>query len=544
MEWNNRKQDLPNTIRGCFTFCCSLIGIYLLIGLLLSTTGCAEQQPVTVDKIPNIPRSTLPFKRGIGYWPTNYGDTFQQQVFSILKRGAQIACIQLDDWQDPDENRRKHDIIAAWLNRARKEGLQTYIAVEPFNGDRSAVRLPKGWKGAAPNVGDRQWQALFQSYILDLVNRYRPDYLNMAVEANMYYRHHPEDWENFRSFFYNLYREVKAVSPTTRVFSSYQYEVLRGAFAGQTFASQWELFGGKALQQDLVGISSYPYFLKPPYDADAVPGDYFHDLKGRTKLPLFIAEVGFYSAGDVRPASTRDNQARFIRRLPNLFSDLNVEAVCWISITDLPDIPALAPLKKILPQFFSFGLFDDRLRVKPAWEAWLTMNSGPVARVSSPQQKLSAEQVASTINLNGFLGIGSSTLSTEVQGTAGAQELVWRYRFSTNPLAMLVHPSVSLPTAVQGIEVRLWSRQQTTVALVIEESAGARYEARLTLSARGANTNRLLWQNFTVQKETRDNNGRLDLDQVTKLILIDLSGFLGKKGENELRINSLQLITP
>ena len=543
MEWKNRKQALPNTKEDSFIICCSRFGICLLIWLLLSTTGCAEQQRVTVTEIPNIPRSTLPFKRGIGYWPTNYDDAFQKQVFSIFKRGAQIACIQIDDWQDRDENKRKHDILASWLDHARKEGLQTYIAVEPFNGDRSAVRLPKGWKGPAPNVGDRKWQALFQSYILDLVKRQRPNYLNMAVEANMYYRHHPEDWDNFRSFFHNLYREVKAVSPATRVFSSYQYEVLRGAFAGQTFASQWELFGRKELQQDLVGITSYPNFLKSPYDADAVPADYFHDLKGRTELPLFIAEVGFYSSGDVRPASTPDNQARFIRRLPNLFSGLNVEAVCWINMTDLPDIPALAPLKKILPQFFSLGLFDDRLRVKPAWEAWLTMKPGPVAPVSSREQKVTKEQVASTINLDGIIGIGS-TLSTEVQGVAGAQELVWRYRFSTNPLAMLVHPSVSIPKAAQGIQLRLWSRQPTTVAIVLEESAGARYEARLTISEGAANTNKLLWQNFTLQKETRDDNNRLDIGKVTKLVLLDLSGFLGKKGENELRINSLQLTTP
>lgn len=532
----------PNTLRGYFTFCCSRAGLYLSIFLLLSTSGCAQQQPVTASDIPMIPRSTLPFKRSIGYWPANYDAAYQDQVFTLLKRGAQIACIQIDNWQDPDDNKRKHEVLINWLDRAKKEGLQTYIAIEPFNGDRSAVRLPKGWKGSAPNVGDRKWQEKYQRYILDLVKRQRPDYLNIAVEANMYYRHHPEDWENFRVFFNTLYRDIKVASPATRVFSSYQFEVLRGDFVGQKHSSQWELFGIKALQQDLVGITSYPHFLKPPYDADSVPADYFHDLKDKTKLPLFIAEVGFYSAGDVRPVSTQENQARFIRRLPNLLSDLNVEVVSWISITDLPDIPALAPLKKILPQFFSLGLFDDRLRVKPAWEAWLTMKPGSETRGSQPEQKVSKKQAASMITLDGIIGIGS-TLSTKLQEFSGAKELIWRYRFSTNPLAMLVHPSVTFPEIAQGIEARLGSREPTTVAVVLEDSGGARYEARLTLSAGAAKTYRMMWKDFSLQKETRGNS-KLDHTKVTKLVFLDLSGFLQKKGENELRINSLQLVVP
>ncbi len=542
MERKVRERAMPGTGNR--------IGTCLVACLLLLAFGCAQPRVVTAAETPNVQRSTLPFKRCIGYWPTSYDDAYQRQAFGILKSGAQIACIQIDDWADPDDNKQKKQVLDAWLDRARKEGMQTYIAIEPFNGDRTAVRLPKGWKGPAPNVGDKKWQELYRSYILGLVKRHRPDYLNPAVESNMYYGNHPEDWENFRAFFSSLYREVKAVNAATRVFSSYQYEVLRGEFAGKKSSPQWELFDRKALQQDLVSITTYPNFLKPPYDADGVPADYFQDLKGRSKLPLFVAEVGFYSGGDIRPASTPNNQARFIRRLPDLFAGLNVDTVCWINIADLPDIPALAPLKKILPQFFSLGLFDDRLKAKPSWDAWMTMKSGATGKASPLLKKVSAGQAAQAappaqaapaIDLAAFLGLGS-TLSADVKGSAGAQELVWRYRFSTDPLAMLVHPSVSLPKTAQGLDVRLRSQQQTTVAVVLEESGGARYEARLTLPAGTDGAHRLPWENFTLQKETRDKDNRLDVDQVTKMVLLDLSGFFGKKGENEIRINGLQAI--
>jgi hypothetical protein len=150
--------------------------------------------------------------------------------------------------------------------------------------------------------------------------------------------------------------------------------VLQGAFAGGKTSSQWELLAEKAPDQDLVAISSYPKFLNPPYEANLLPRDYFDPLAARSNLPIFIAEIGWYSSEDVKPASSPDNQAALVARLPELCAGKNIEAVCWISLCDLKHLPQLKQLEKSLPQFFSLALHDDQLNPKPAWRAWQALH--------------------------------------------------------------------------------------------------------------------------------------------------------------------------
>ncbi len=311
------------------------------------------------------------FMRGAGFWPTDGAESYLNTAFGHLMKGTDIACVQRTE---PFEDVTKdfapivHDW---WLKRARAAGLKTCISFEAFDGDRSGLRVPKDWTGAKPGLANTAWQAAYRKLVLDTAKRYKPDYFNIAVEANMHYRYHPEDWETFRVFFASLRREIKELSPGTKVFCSYQFEILRGRFTGENSAPQWELLGEKAVEQDVLALSSYPLFRDGAYAVGELADDYFQSLsKYTTDLPLFFSELGWYSAGDVRPQSSPASQAAFIARIPELLHGLDVEAVCWISLCDLRRIPALKPLEESFPEFFSLGLLDSELEPKPGWAAW------------------------------------------------------------------------------------------------------------------------------------------------------------------------------
>ncbi|MEW6606564.1 MAG: hypothetical protein AB1414_03785 [bacterium] len=507
-----------------------------LVGLLMSV-GLASCKETSLSKSKEIPSEessiTIPFNRGIGYWPIDYSKSFQDHIFPRLKEGAEIVVVQIEDWYQSEEKgvKEKQQVRDDWLERAEKAGLIKYIAIEPFNGDRSALRIPSNWKGSPPTLANSQWNTAFRDYVLKIVGKHKPQYLNIAVEANMYYQHHPEDYDNFRDMFNVLYKQIKQISPDTKIFCSYQYELLTGQFTGQKQKPQWELLGEKAIEQDMLGISSYPIFLHKAYDPQTISKEYYYPLKGKSKLPIFFAELGFYSSPHVEPRSSPEKQAEFIRRIPSLLEGLNVESVCWVSLHDLPDIPALSGLKKVAPQFFSLGFLDEKLNPKPAWNIWKSM---------LPEEKEVTQVSLNTmgeIPLESFVGIGTSKLVRQEQG----KPLEWSYNIKANQLAMLIKQQPNINKNSNGLILHLRTEQTTHIAIILEEDSGARYEYRMQIYSGPGQTYSVSWRNFTLQDGSKDPNNILDIQQINKIAFLDISGFTGKQGSNCLWIEKIEL---
>ncbi|MEW6620363.1 MAG: hypothetical protein AB1422_13685 [bacterium] len=505
--------------------------IILVSFLVMCKSSKCEKMPEETSLI------TIPFKRGIGYWPTDCSKSFIDRIFPYLQQGAEISLVQIHDWYEIEDNelKEKRKVIDDWLERAEKAGLLKYVAIEPFNGDRSALRIPSNWKGALPTLMNSQWKAAFRNYVLKIVDKHKPQYLNLAVEVNMYYQHHPEDYGNFRDMFNSLCKEIKQISPDTKVFCSYQYELLIGQFAGQKGKPQWELLGEKAVEQDMLGISSYPLFLHKPYDPQTISKEYYQPLKEKNKLPIFFAELGFYSSPDVEPPSSPEKQAEFIRRVPSLLNGLNVKGVCWVSLYDIPDIPVLSELKKVAPQFFSLALLDDKLNPKPAWNVWKSMH--PEEKEVTKEVTQPSLNTMGEIPLEGFVGIGTSKSVRQEHG----KPLEWSYNIKANQFAMLIKQQPNINKSSSGLLLHLHTEQPTHIAIILEEDSGARYEYRMQIYSGPGQTYPVSWRNFTLQDGTKDSNNILDIQQVNKIAFLDISGFTGKQGSNRLRLEKIEL---
>lgn len=478
------------------------------------------------------------YLRGIGFWPTNYSSSYLEACFSLLKQGSDLVFIQRPLFET-SENQAQLRVFEDWLNRGAKAGLKKYIAIEPFSEDRKTIRPPSNWRGPPPRLSDKRFQELYLDKVGWIARQYTPEYMNVAVEANMYYHYNPEDYEHFPALFNSLRDKILSISPKSSVFASYQYEVLQGKAAFVKGPPQIPLLKRLALKQDLIGISSYPLFLNPPYEPQRIPNDYFHAVKTMSDLPVFISEIGWYSSESDKPRSSRQSQADFIEKLPQLLKDINVQAICWITISDLKEIPELKSLKKANPQFFSLGLTDHNLNPKPSWKAWLLLGrkTPEISNTTDPEMT-----TGQPLSPDAFVAIGA-TISIADKGTVGksltTNELQWHYRRSTNPIAAILNQGVRLSESARGLVLELSSHEQTTIAVVLVEKGGAQYEKRLQLPAGRRERFELAWGHFTLQEDSRDEDNRLRPGDIVKLLFIDISAFLGQEGSNSIAIRNL-----
>ncbi|MGQ0552744.1 MAG: O-antigen ligase family protein [Planctomycetota bacterium] len=355
-------------------------GAVLLLSGLVAGAGCSGATDSAAPAA-RVPPAQLDAPRGLGYWPSDYSDEALHAALTRLREGAEIATVQLPAFAN-EPPRLAH--LEHWLDEARAAGLALHLALEPFDDARRAPRQPPS---AAPLCADPAWQAAFRAEVLALAARHQPEYLNLGVEANLYLAAQPEDARAFLALCRALREELAALSPATQAFCSLQYEVLagRGAGIGWPGAAQWPLLDELLLGQELLALSSYPLYLESPYRAERVPAGHFDELRhwlagrsaeGSPALRVLLAEIGFYSSPEVTPASSLEEQARFVRRLPELLAGLPLEAVCWVSLVDLRDQPSLAALRASAPQHFSLALLDAAQQPKPAWQEWLALG-GP-----------------------------------------------------------------------------------------------------------------------------------------------------------------------
>ena len=196
----------------------------------------------------------------------------------------------------------------------------------------------------------------------------RPEYLALGVESNRLWGSDRAAWDGFVRGYASARDAIKAASPSTRVFTIFQLELMKGhavRWTGRDDPPQWSLIDAFAGTLDVVGFTTYP-FLEYARPADIPPG-YFSDALDRVKVPVAFTEIGWPSA---RPASTPfaydaspDAQAAFVDRFFALVpaGDRRVALALWSFPFDVGT---------------QLGLFDSvALRAsdgtaKPALAAW------------------------------------------------------------------------------------------------------------------------------------------------------------------------------
>jgi len=175
---------------------------------------------------------------------------------------------------------------------------------------------------------------------------WRPAYLFLGNETNVYFASHTQpEWDAWVSEYAASYDAIKAVSPGTRVFTTFQLEhtsALGGATTGWTDPPSWSAVDSIVAtgKLDLLGITTYPYFEHAT--PAAIPADYSDELAQHWSGALALTETGWLGGPHFPYPGGEADQADFAARVFELTQEFDLEYVIWLFRHDW-DGQALTP---------------------------------------------------------------------------------------------------------------------------------------------------------------------------------------------------------
>ncbi|HIH51357.1 MAG TPA: hypothetical protein HA250_03295 [Nanoarchaeota archaeon] len=212
---------------------------------------------------------------------------------------------------------------------------------------------------------DAETKAIYKALALDYVEKYHPDYIGLGLESNIFYEKSPREFENFASFYNELYAGIKEVSPRTKVFTVFQLEKMKGLhgglFGGTNDASKAEWFLMDKFSTDLAVFTTYPSIIYG--DPSAIPADYYTELRKHTSKMIAFVEIGWPSDSLI-PGFESDEaeQVAFVKGFFTLSRDTDTgpEFLIWSFLYD----------QDVQVPFNSAGLIKRDGNPKEAYDVW------------------------------------------------------------------------------------------------------------------------------------------------------------------------------
>lgn len=241
---------------------------------------------------------------------------------------------------------------------AELKGLKTFIVLDPISQNREEIDP----LAIGPDFNDGNVRNAFKNYAVRIARDYKPVYMGLLPEANTYITKHPDDADNIISLYKETYDLVKQESPQTIVTATFQLEAMAGA-AGNN--PQWEIIDLFEPKLDVIAVTTYPsFFFDNP---DALPNTYYSQIAQHTSKPIIFAESGWSSGGDVQFHGSYENQERFLRRIVELTSDIDLRLWIWWFLHDQRiEIPG----NPIQDWFKTLGLRESDGTAKLSWITW------------------------------------------------------------------------------------------------------------------------------------------------------------------------------
>jgi hypothetical protein len=322
------------------------------------------------------------FMMGFSSLPRELNADAYADAIAFADRHGDMVLIQRSvPWQDftpgaeiSDETARN---TASEIKEVDDNDLRLFFAIDPTDGATGRDRLSNlPVSLAGKRFDDPDVRAAFVSYAEYVALNYKPQYMALGVEMNLYYAQNQEDFENFKTLYAQAYEAVKEKSPDTQVTVTFQYEDLQGLLPREDrHFAEWQLLDAFEPNMDFTAISTYPSFAFP--NAAAIPDNYYSQLTAFTHKPIAIAEMGYSTTAGAQGVNsgTEEDQSAFVDRILDEAQALDMPFVVWFAIWD----PTYAR-DTAFGAFQSIGLLRDDDSEKPAWQHWETNARRPYER--------------------------------------------------------------------------------------------------------------------------------------------------------------------
>ena len=294
--------------------------------VLVATLACsslAAPQPTVTPATTMMPAEPSPATL-YGFFPSPPQMTYESVAahFKLMGQHGDVVLVQNNpDWNNflagVDGVSPQRTDISNQITLARQNGLDAIFVADPLNGlnRREFGGLPSGWSASFANPDVR---TAFTNYALWLLRTFKPRYLGLGSEINTYADVHPDDFPNYVSLYREIYGLIKAESPDTQVFVTFQWEELNNLIPGITagrepYATNWDQVEVFEPDLDLWVISSYPFVAFA--EDQTLPADYYTPLLTRTTKPLAVAEGGIPTQADAAIFASEQHQVEYIGAL-------------------------------------------------------------------------------------------------------------------------------------------------------------------------------------------------------------------------------------
>ena len=271
---------------------------------------------------------------GMAITPKNFPAHTMADVDEAFKLARQLAdySVFIYQWGQLDLN-----VARMMTAKSRQAGLKAILGLSPTTLDqgRKELDLPAEVRRKAGNTISFANPIIREAYI-DTVKQLahlRPAYLCLATEINFLALQRLNEYLHFATLYKKAYREAKRISPQTRVFVSFQWEWMRIVDAKEPhkIKEHSKVIDIFRPQLDVIGLTSYasPFHGSPA----ELPHDYYswiyHHIHKNDEVLLM--ELGWPTQG----SGSELEQQGFIRRLPDLFNQINVSVIAWALLHDV-----------------------------------------------------------------------------------------------------------------------------------------------------------------------------------------------------------------
>ena len=232
------------------------------------------------------------------------------------------------------------------------------------------------------SLADPSWRARYTQAALDATRTARPAFLSLGNEVNRWYEVHgvqpddPNSFLNYVSLYEEIYDQVKALSPDTLVFCTFNREMvaeLREADLQAALA----LFNPDKL--DLVVLTSYPWAVAGVNLPSQVADDYYSapiQAAGLASKPFGFSEFAWASIPAIGGEAAQAKMLRAAAERLSVEQGLDLFMIMWPWMHDLDEVD-------------DTGLRQHDGAPKLAWQDWLRLSSGeqaPTRQAAIPAQ--------------------------------------------------------------------------------------------------------------------------------------------------------------
>ena len=338
--------------------CASLVLVFLFWACAAGNgrTGPVAHDPASYKATP-----------AVAMTPRNFPDHTIADVKDALRLTKSLGdhTVFIYQWQHLDLK-----VAKLMINMSRETGLIPILGLSPTTLDqgRKELDLPEDVRrraGDAISFANPVIRQAFKKTAVELA-RLKPAYLCLATEINFLAMQRLPEYLHFAGLYKEAYRQVKQVSPDTKVFVSFQWEWMRIVDAKEPLKikEHSKVIDIFRPELDVVGLTTYPSpFHKSP--ADLVPDYYSWVYRHARKTDeILLMEVGWPTGG----TGSESEQLAYIQRLPALLEQVDVSVVAWALLHDIELAEFDADLNTV-------GLITKRGHKKPGFEGFKALRN-------------------------------------------------------------------------------------------------------------------------------------------------------------------------